>query len=63
LHSMLVVALKDDYQRTNPKTNDDYPHKIQRKPAGPPNIKNATPWQRRRAEQIKQSGITKGLTA
>jgi hypothetical protein len=63
LYSMLVVALKDDYQRTNPKTNNDYPRKIQRKPAGPPKIKNATPWQRTRAEQIKQSGITKGLTA
>ena len=63
LYSMLIVAVKDDYQRTKPKTNDDYPRKTQMKPAGKPQIKNATKWQVKRAQQIKESRDIQGLTA
>ena len=63
LYSMLAIALKDDYQRTKPKTNDDYPRKTKTKPAGKPQIRNATKWQITRAKQVKESEIAKGLTA
>lgn len=63
LDSMLRVAMKDDYQRTKPKTNLDYPRKRAKKPARKPKIKNATIWQVTRAREVRRSGVTLGLTA
>jgi len=58
LHSMLMLAQKDNYQRTKPKTNEDYPRYNKLKPAGRPKIKNPTTWQIERAKQVQQCGIT-----
>lgn len=57
LHSMLLVAQKDNYQRTKPKSNEDFPPYHKPKPAGRPNIKNPTAWQIKRAKQLQQCGI------
>lgn len=63
LYSLLRIALKDDYQRTKPKTNEDYPRKTQKPPAGKPKIKNATKRQVARAKKVKNREVTIGLTA
>ena len=63
LSSILRIAIKDDYKRTKPKTNLDYPRKRAKRPPRKPRIRNATKWQVTRAEQVKESGITIGLTA
>jgi hypothetical protein len=63
LSSMLRIAIKDDYQRTKPKTNLDYPRKRAKRPPRKPRIRNATKWQVTRAKQLKKRGVKIGLTA
>lgn len=63
LYSLLRIALKDNYERTKPKTNEDYPRKTQKKPAGKPKIKKATKTQVARAKRVKKNEPAVGLTA
>ena len=56
LHSMLLVAQKDNYERTKPRSNEEFPPFHMPKRAGKPKIKHPTDWQIKRAKRLQQCG-------
>lgn len=61
LHSLLQVAVIDEYERAS-KASRDYPRKKQEQASGAPRIVKATRQQIEKAREIQQ-GMTLGLTA
>jgi hypothetical protein len=51
----LALAVKDSYRRTGPKSARDWPHKKTEGPPGPPNIRMATRWEKRKAQRFKRN--------
>jgi hypothetical protein len=62
LANLLGKSLKDNYTRSSPKTNKEYPRKSQRAPIGEPEVKKATKQQRKNAKNLKNAN-KKHLTA